>query len=146
MPKQEYDPKPFQDLLRALLRQTGESYRQASLAAGLPHNAISKYLRGVRPRRDACVALADHFRVNPNELLKAAGYEPLHLFDRSLIEPGELSPEVKELATRVQRIRDPVVRRRLIEAMKVLVDAYLDAPGSEPATETTKSVPKASEG
>lgn len=127
MAKQRYDPEPFRELLRMLLSKSGESYRQASLAAGLPHNAIFKYLRGVRPGRDACVALADHFGVNPNELLRAAGYEPIHFFERSAAQPGELSPEVQELAERLQQIKDPVARRRLMEAMETLINAYLQA-------------------
>jgi len=111
-----------------LLSKSGESYRQASLAAGLPHNAIFKYLvKGVRPRRDACVALADHFGVNPNDLLQAAGYEPLRLFDRSSTKPGEMSPEMQELFAQIQQIEDPIVRRRMMEAIAALADAYLRA-------------------
>lgn len=141
MAKRRYDPRPFQELLLILLSKSGESYRQASLAAGLPHNAIFKYLRGVRPGRDACIALADHFGVNPNELLQAAGYEPLHLFDRMPEKSEDLSPEVQELAERLQQIKDPVARRRLMEAMETLINAYLQAAElrAEPVREIVPS-------
>lgn len=144
MAKRRYDPKPFQELLLILLSKSGESYRQASLAAGLPHNAIFKYLKGVRPGRDACIALADHFGVNPNELLQAAGYEPLHFFDRTTEKSEELSPEVQELAERLQQIKDPVARRRLMEAMETLINAYLQAAElrPEPVREIVPSATK----
>lgn len=144
MTQQPYDPEPLRQLLLELLRRTGESYRRASLAAGLPSNAISKYMKGIRPSRHACVALADHFGVNPNEFLQAAGYEPLHFFDRSLVQPGELSPEVQELAAQLQEIKDPVTRRRVIEAMATLLKPYLQVaepkvlePQRRPASSTT---------
>lgn len=143
MAKQQYDPEPFRELLRMLLSKSGESYRQASLAAGLPHNAIFKYLRGVRPGRDACVALADHFGVNPNELLQAAGYEPIHFFDRSATESGELSPEVKALAAQLQQIKDPVARRRVMEVMETLINAYLQAAEPQAAELQRKPAPSA---
>jgi lambda repressor-like predicted transcriptional regulator len=140
----KYDPEPLRQLLVELLKKTGESHRKASLAAGLPSNAISKYLKGTRPSRHACVALADHFGVNPNEILQAAGYEPLHFFDRSLIQPGELSPEVKALAAQLQQIKDPTTRRRVIEAMKTLISPYLQViepqaiePERKPVSSTT---------
>jgi len=144
MAKQQYDPKPFQELLRMLLSKSGESYRQASLAAGLPHNAIFKYLvKGVRPRRDACVALADHFGVNPNDLLQAAGYEPLHFFNRPSTKPGEMSPEIRELAAQLQQIKDPVARRRVMEVIETLVNAYLQAAEPKTAEPRRRSAPSA---
>lgn len=123
-----YDPGALQRLLNQLLEKTGESHRQASQAAGLHHTVVSKYMRGVRPGRDACIALADHFGVNPNEMLQAAGYEPLHFFDRALIEPEQMSEDVRALAAKMQEIKDPEIRRRLIEAMRVLAEAYLQSP------------------
>jgi len=125
--QQQYDPEPFRQLLVELLKKTGESYRKASLAAGLPSNAISKYMSGLRPSQRACVALADHFGVNPNELLQAAGYEPLRIFDRSLMQSGEMSPEMQEVFAQIQQIEDPIVRRRMLEAIATLIDAYLRA-------------------
>ncbi len=141
MPRQKYDPRPVQELLRKLLERAGESYRQASLAAGLPDNAISKYMRGVRPRRDACIALADHFGVDPNELLQAAGYEPLRFFDPAKGAPEWQSPEAAEIAKMIDAIQDPVARKRVARAVKVLLRGYLGAPDSRseeakgPATE-----------
>ena len=132
-------------LLRMLLDKSGESYRQASRAAGLPHNAISKYLRGTRPSRDACIALADHFGVNPNEMLQAAGYEPLHFFDRTLVDPDQMSEDVRALAAQIQEIQDPEIRRRLIEAMQVLVETYLQASTGTRQESTKGMTPAAKE-
>jgi hypothetical protein len=91
--------------------------------------------------RDACIALADYFDVNPNEMLEAAGYEPLHFFDRTLIDPQEMSDDVKELAAEIEKVKNPQARRSLIKAMKVLTEAYLDAPTetSEPDQKTGKT-------
>lgn len=130
-----YAPERFQSLLRELLQKTAESYRQASKAAGLDSSAISRYLSSTRPSRDACVALADHFGINPNEMLEAAGYKPLAFFEEGPLEPGQASREVKELITKIQQINDPRIRRRLIDAIGVMLEAYLPAetaPAAEP--------------
>jgi len=136
--KLEYDPVAFQELLRRMLEKTGESYSAAARASGLHQTTISNYLRETspsRPMRDACIALADHFGINPNEMLEAAGYEPLHFFDRTLIDPDQMSSEVKELAAKIQQIEDRDVRRRLIRAMSDLLEAYLPPPARAPARE-----------
>ena len=115
----EYDPRPLQALLRESLARTGESARGASLAAGLADNAISKYLRGrVQPSRDACIALAAHFGLDPNEVLRAAGYAPVPFYST------DLSPEVRELATLLEQVEDADDRSRIIEVTKTLIDAY----------------------
>jgi len=120
-----YDASLFQELLRKLLEESGESYRKASRAAGLHHTAISKYMSGVRPGRDACIALADHFGINPNKLLEAAGYEPLHFFDRREIDLTKLSPEGKEILEKLEQVTDPKIRKRLFEVIDVMLDGYL---------------------
>ena len=75
----------YQELLFRLLEESGESYRAASMAAGLSSATISNHMRrAVRPMRNACIALADHFGINPNVMLEAAGYAPPRFFDRTL--------------------------------------------------------------
>jgi hypothetical protein len=44
-------------------------YREASLKAGLDHQAIRRVLDGQRPNMTACILLGNHFGVNPNEFL-----------------------------------------------------------------------------
>jgi len=75
--------------------------------------------------RDACIALADHFGINPNKLLEAAGYEPLHFFDRREIDLTKVSPEGKEILEKLEQITDPKIRKRLFEVIDVMLDGYL---------------------
>jgi hypothetical protein len=119
----QYDPEPMKQYLLTLLRRTGESYRRASLAAGLPHNAIAKCMIGVRPSRFTCIALAIHFGVNPNDLLQLAGHETLPIFQCSV--PETMDPNIRELATLLQQIENPATRIQVIEALKVLVEPFL---------------------
>lgn len=116
--KSDYDPVPLQQLLQKLLEETGESYRQASQASGLHHTVISKYMSGTRPGRDACIALADHFGMNPNEMLQVAGYEPLEFFDRRLEDPEAMSPEVEAFVAELMEIEDDDIRQEMVEALR----------------------------
>jgi transcriptional regulator with XRE-family HTH domain len=121
----------FAELLKELLDGTGESCRRLAKKSGLSHSAISKYLGGgVRPSRDACIALADHFGINPNEMLEAAGYKSLAFFEKGPLEPGQVSRDIEELAAKVDQIANPRMRRRVIEAVKNLLDIYLALEGN----------------
>jgi len=60
-------------------------------------------------------------------MLTAAGYRPLAFFEEGPLELGQVSREVEELVTRIQQINDPRIRRRLIEAINVMLEAYLPA-------------------
>jgi len=116
----DYDPTPFQGLLRNLLEETGESYREAGLASGLSGTTISNYMRETnpaRPMRDACIALSDHFGINPNEMLEAAGYEPLHFFDRRLVDPNALPPDVETIMGKLLDIEDEAVREEMVKSL-----------------------------
>jgi transcriptional regulator with XRE-family HTH domain len=74
----DYDPIRLGQVLDELRQGRNESYREASLNAGLDHGALRRYIcDGRRPQRQALIALADHFGVNPNELLPLAGYPPM---------------------------------------------------------------------
>jgi len=123
-----YDPSQLVPVLEKLLEERNESYRQASLQAGLDHGALGRYLRDKkRPSLNALFLLADHFDVNPNDLLVLADYPPLKMFER---EPGNLdqvSPHVRALAEDLERIGDPVLRRRLAQAARLLIAGHLEA-------------------
>lgn len=117
-----YDQEQFVAFLTRLLEERNETYREAAMRSGLDRSAVWRFLhQGKRPHRDACILLAQHFELNPNEMLAAAGYEPIPLFDLSLTDPGEFPPEVKALAQALTAIPDPA-RRRLCTLLGALVD------------------------
>jgi transcriptional regulator with XRE-family HTH domain len=119
-----YDRAGLADYLDQLRQAHNESFREASLAAGLDHGAMLRYVKKrSRPTRESCITLADHFGVNPNEILTRAGYDPLHFFDRSLVDPSELAPEVAELALYLNRLSPLARRREVCQAVRALVDA-----------------------
>jgi len=121
----DYEAKKFKALLEKLLQATGESYRQASEAAGLDSSAVSRYMTGTRPSRGACIALADHFRMNPNDMLLTAGYEPLRFFDRQEVDLSQVRPRTARILEKLERITDPEVRDRLYEVIDVVLDSHL---------------------
>jgi hypothetical protein len=122
-----YDHRPLAALLEQLLEEHNETARGTSLASGLDHGAVGRFLRGeVRPHRDTCIVLAEHFGLNPNELLEAAGYEPLTIFDLSLADPSEFPPEVKQVALALGQIADPTLRRDVCSAIHTLALAILE--------------------
>jgi hypothetical protein len=58
--------------------------------------------------------------VPPNELLAAAGFEPLTVVDRTLIDPQDFPADVKAFAADLARL--PAERRReVINAVRVLL-------------------------
>ena len=121
-----YDPTELIDALEGLLEAHNESWREASIRAGLDHGALGRYIRDKRrPSRGSLLVLADHFGVNPNELLTRAGYEPMAMFEREPVELEGLSPEVKGIVTDLEQIADPVLRRRLAEAVRLLIAGYV---------------------
>lgn len=126
--RQAYDREALAAYLEELLEERNESMRQASIAAGLDHSALYRYITDYRrPTRESCIALADHFRLNPNELLTRAGYPPLHFFDRSLVDPQALPPYVAEVASRLSRIESPSRRRELCQALLQILDLTVGA-------------------
>jgi len=119
-----YDRAALAEYLEGLRRNRNESFRQAALRSGLDHGALLRYIKKhQRPTRESCIALADHFGVNPNEILTRAGYDPLHFFDRSLLDPGALAPEVKEVAVYLNRLSPLSRRREVCQAVRELVMA-----------------------
>ncbi len=119
--QQVYDPEPFVSRLEGLLEGHNESYRQASLEAGLDHQAVRRILAGQRPQMHICILLADHFGINPNEFLELANWPKLKIFEVRTISGETLSPEAVEVALQVDRIGNPGVRRAVADAIKTLV-------------------------
>jgi len=125
MPK-PYDPERLAAVFRRLLEEHNESYREASLRAGLDHATLGRYIRDKqRPSRSSLLVLADHFGVNPNDLLELAGYDPLEIFEREATDLEGVSPAVRALVDDMERIPDPVLRKRLAEAIQLLLAGYL---------------------
>lgn len=122
-----YEPEPFINRLEALLKQHNQSYREASLGAGLDHQAIRRILAGQRPQMHICILLADHFGINPNEFLALADWPTLKLFEVRSVVGENLSPEAVEVAVQIDRIANPGTRRAVAEAIKTLVSKYFEA-------------------
>jgi hypothetical protein len=122
----DYDSTHLAQVLDDLRQARNESYREASLNAGLDHGALRRYIvDSRRPQRQALIALADHFGINPNELLPLAGYPPMTLFQQAAVDPDSLPSDLGDLVADLQRIPDRSQRRKLVEAVRVLLAGYL---------------------
>lgn len=117
-----YQPEAIIQRLRELLRKYNESYREASLRAGLDHQAIRRILDGQRPNMTACILLGNHFGVNPNEFLQLAGWPALELFDIRTVNSENLPVEAVEVALALAKISDPGVRKKKAEAVLTLIN------------------------
>ncbi len=119
----EYDRDAFSEYLTGLLKENNESMREAGLASGLDHGAYGRFInKQQRPTRESCIVIADHFGLNPNEVLVRVGYDPLHFFDQSLVDPDALPQEVAVLARYLSQVRPISRRRRLCQAIRDLLD------------------------
>jgi transcriptional regulator with XRE-family HTH domain len=120
-----YDSKPFITRILKLLEERNESYREAALASSLDHQALHRYLTGYRrPHMHACILLADHFGINPNEFLQLANYPPLKVFDVQTANAERLPPEAVDVAMDLARIPDSGMRKAVAEAMRALLKQY----------------------
>ncbi len=120
----DFDPEPLVSRIKDLLKKHNESYREASLRSGLDHQAIRRILAGQKPQMHVCILLADHFGVNPNEILQLAGWPTLKAFDVMAIDVGNLPPEAAEIALAVAKISEPKVRREVTDAILILMKKY----------------------
>jgi hypothetical protein len=120
-----YDPKPMQTRIEELLKQHKESFREASLGSGLDHQAIRR-IRGFRPQVTVCIVMADHFGINPNELLALAGWPTLKAFDIHTESAENLPPEAVEVAKAIAQIPNPGTRKTVAEAILTLVRKYFE--------------------
>jgi hypothetical protein len=120
-----YDPRPFIARVEQLLKERNESQHAASVASGLDHQALYRYFTiGRRPHMHACILLADHFGINPNEFLQLVGYPPLKVFDLQTASAERLPPEAVDVAMDLARIPDPGMRKAVAEAMRALLKQY----------------------
>ncbi len=123
----EYDPAPLIERLNELLKQNNETIREAALSAGLDHQAVRRYLAGHRPNMMACILLADHFGINPNEMLQLAGWPTLKAFDIQTDSAESLPVEAVAVAKEVARIANPKIRKAVAEAILTLVKQYFES-------------------
>jgi transcriptional regulator with XRE-family HTH domain len=121
-----YDPEPLRARLTELLEQNKESYREAALKSGLDHQAVRRILAGNRPQMHVCIQLADHFGINPNELLALAGWPGLKAFDLQTDSAENLPPEAVDVAKEISRIPNPGTRKTVAEAILTLVRKYFE--------------------
>lgn len=121
-----YDPQPLINRVKELLEHNNESFREASLDAGLDHQAIRRILAGNRPQMQVCILLADHFGINPNEILQLAGWPTLKAFDIHTESAENLPPEAVDVAKEIARIPNPSTRKEVAQAILVLVRKYFD--------------------
>ena len=121
-----YDAEQIIKRLRELLEKHNESYREASLRAGLDHQGVRRVLEGQRPSMHICILLADHFGINPNEFLTMAGWPALRVFDIRSVDSENLPPEVVEVALALAKITNPGTRKEITSAILTLVTKYLD--------------------
>ena len=119
-----FDSEPLISRVKDLLKKHNESYREASLRSGLDHQAIRRILSGQKPQMHICILLADHFGVNPNEILHLAGWPTLKAFDVSIVDAVNLPPEATEVALAVAKISEPGVRREVVDAILTLTKKY----------------------
>jgi transcriptional regulator with XRE-family HTH domain len=119
-----FDSEPLISRIKDLLKKHNESYREASLRSGLDHQAIRRILSGQKPQMHICILLADHFGVNPNEILRLAGWPTLKAFDVSIVDVVNLPPEATEVALAVAKISEPGVRREVTDAILILMKKY----------------------
>lgn len=121
MVSKTYNAAAFSEYLRELIERSGKSMRRVSMEAGLSHGAVGSFIRHFRrPHRDSCLLLADVLGVDPNEMLRRAGYEPMPVVERSLIDPAEFPSDVKALAAKLATLT-PVRRREIIDAVELLI-------------------------
>jgi len=69
----------------------------------------------------ACILLADHLGVNPNELLTFAGWPPLQVFEIHTKSAEALPPEAVDVSRDIARISSPALRKQVAEAIRMLL-------------------------
>jgi transcriptional regulator with XRE-family HTH domain len=121
-----YDPTPVVKRLKELLEKHNESYREAALACGLDHQVVRRILEGYRPSIPTCILLANHFDINPNELLDLAGQPTFKAFEIQTASADHLPPEAVDVALRISKIKDPGTRKKVAEAIQVLLQQYFE--------------------
>lgn len=122
----EFDSEELTKRITKLLKDRNESLREAALESGLDHQALRRFMAGQRPNMIACILLADHFGINPNEFLQLAGWPALKVFDIQVASAENLPPEAVEVAKDIARISDPGMRKQITEAIRTLLIKYFE--------------------
>ena len=123
-----YDGGQLARRLQQLLQSKNESYREAALRAGLDHQALGRILREkMRPMVQTCILLADHFEINPNELLELAGHPRLKIFDIQMVSADKLPVEAVAVAKDIARITNANTRLTVSEAIRTLLKKYFES-------------------
>jgi len=119
-----YKPQQLVARLTELLEARKESAREASLSSNLDHQALRRFLDGQRPNMIACILLADHFEINPNELLELGGWPTLNAFNVKTASAENLPSEVVDVAMDLAKIEDPGLRKEVAVAIRTLLRKY----------------------
>ncbi|MEW5870071.1 MAG: hypothetical protein AB1894_12395 [Chloroflexota bacterium] len=122
-----FKPQKLVARLTELLETRKESAREASLSSNLDHQAMRRFLDGQRPNMIACILLADHFEINPNELLELGGWPTLNAFNVKTASAENLPSEAVEVAIDVAKIADPGLRKEVAEAIKTLLKKHFSS-------------------
>ena len=126
-----YNPEPFIQRIKELLEKRGESAREAAIKAALTPRAVQYFLHGRRPNMTSCLLLAEHFDINPNELLELAGWPTMRIFDIRDARAMSLPPEVVDVAVRLGRIQNIAQRKKLSKALLEVVETFLEGEENE---------------
>ncbi|MBN1887061.1 MAG: helix-turn-helix transcriptional regulator [Thermoflexales bacterium] len=122
-----YNAEPLQKRLTQLMEQHNENYRATALRSGLDHQSVRRILvMGKRPNRETLIALADHFGINPNELLELGQYKPLRFFQIETASAEALPTEAVDVALDIAKIPDPGTRKAVAQAVRTLLKKYFE--------------------
>lgn len=124
--KSEFDSEELVALLMKLLKERNESLREAALKSGLDHQALRRLLAGQRPNIITCILLADHFSISPNDFLQLAGWPTMKVFDVEISSDENLPAEAIEVARDIAKIKDPMTRKAITEAIRTLLSKYFE--------------------
>jgi hypothetical protein len=122
--KKKYNPEPFVARMDQLMAEKNISMRYTGIESGLDHQAIRRIKAGSQPDMMYCILLANFFDINPNELLQLAGWPTLKAFDIKRASAENLPPEAVDVALDIAKIPDPRTRRKVAEAVRVLLKEY----------------------
>jgi len=122
--QQPYDRDKLLARLDELLEKHNESRREAAIAAGLDHQGLNRIYYGMRPSVTTCILLANHWGLNPNEMLVYAGWPELDMFKIETKSAEDLPPEAVDVALTLAKIPDPGTRKKVAEAIQTLLAQY----------------------
>jgi hypothetical protein len=94
----------------------------------LKHRTVIRYINQQHnPDILICIMLADHFGVNPNELLRLAGYATFRVFDAftESAEASSLPPEALQVAMDLAKIKDTDKREKVTAAIHAILQLEL---------------------